>query len=193
MKRVIAFWAAIAVALGLVLTACGSLGSSGGTDNQQPAPKSSFCVPESGNCGTPQPTAPVQSADARPVQNPTCELTYDVPRLVPDGIRGFFTIRCKILPTIMLVTAKVQFKNSAGNWVDQGQLFVYNYPDPHRPLFINTPRGFEWFESCLKGTNDEWRLAGHWSGLKGDGTPFPNVAEGDTPADWASDTVTIRC
>lgn len=195
MKRVIAFWTSIAVALGLVLTACAYGASSGnnGSDNQQPAPKSSFCVPESGSCGTPAPSQPVASADARPIKNPTCELTYDIPRLVPDGMRGFFTIRCKILPTVMLVTAKLQTKNSAGNWVDEGQIFVYNYPNPQHPLFIDTPRGFEWFAHCPKGTNDVWRLDGHWSGLKGNGLPFPNEAEGDTPADWHSDEVTVHC
>ena len=196
MKRVIAFWAVIAVALGLVLTACGSGGISINSGPQQtqpgPAPATSQeCGFTWDSCGpSAPPTKPVSSVDAAPRGIPACELTYDVPRLVPDGVRGFFTIKCQILPVFMLVTSKLQIKNSAGNWVDEGEFQVYNYPDHLRPLYVGVPRGFEWFTKCVPG---EWRLDGHWNGIKADGTAFPDPATNDTPNDWNSNEVTIKC
>jgi hypothetical protein len=102
------------------------------------------------------------------------------------NVEGVFIVKCKRTPTLILITARLQILNSAGNWVDESDIYV-----THRPPLPGIAQGHQIVAACYPGT---WRLEGHWSGVKADGkTPFPNAEDGDTPADWASESVRISC
>lgn len=197
MRRILR--ALLALLLLVPIAAC-AYGSSSGNNNPQPAPSSnnnSDCGYTWNPCGgSSSPPAPVQSADAAPIWPGQCKL-YLVPN---DGtgisvknalqIHGQFYVSCNRRPVIMLVTARLESKNSAGNWVDEADILV----DPRLPSQIgpnNYRRDYEVVATCYPG---EWRMEISWSGIKADGkTHFPNPADGDGPGDRTTDVHTTRC
>lgn len=188
--------AIVAMSAGTILTGCAyGSGANGGGSGPASAPANPPCLPGDNGyswCSSvpnnQQPTKPIVSADANTINHPECQLDYYTPTLIGGGliVQGVFAIRCTKSPTVILVTARLQYRNTAGNWVDETNLYVTTTP----PL-PGVPQGHQLQAACYPGA---WRLEGHWNGIKSDGkTPFPNPADGDTPNDWVSQTVRFSC
>ncbi len=173
------------------LTAC-SYGASVGQSGHASARPTMECLPNidcPGDRGADNPP-PMASADAYPLHNPIeCALGIpDLPVRMKNTliVEGEFILKCVKSPTLILITARLEYKNSAGNWIDESPLLVVHQAPPpglSKHYFLEA--------ACYPGW---WRMEVHWSGVKNDGkTPFPNPADGDTPANNATTPVRIGC
>lgn len=199
MKRMFAL---VAILMTLLLAGC-AYGSGGSSSNHNPAPSAagkqgSDCGYSWNPCGGQSAQRPVASADAAPRGSASgCFLHVLNGVGVRNGsVFGRFSVKCNVSPRLMLIAARLQVLNSAGNWVDAADIYVYNAPTPGHPVPAPGvtqyhPRDSSQLKAeCFTGT---WRLEGHWAGVKGNGQPFPNPNDGDTPADWSSAPVKLVC
>lgn len=205
-RKVLAISLALAALVGASADKCDSSSGNSSSGKSKTASKPSMeCLPgidpgcsDSNGGGGGTGGGPVASADAAPLGNPTGCFLHSLDGIGMEGSKvvGNFVITCQAPPVMMLITARLQMKNSAGNWVDETPLYVYHAPAAGQPLpRVGVPQHHpvapgKLTADCVTGT---WRLEGHWSGLKSDGKGFPNPADGDTPADWSSAPAYFKC
>lgn len=96
------------------------------------------------------------------------------------------SLLCAVPPHILTMTVRLEFKNAAGNWIDEGPISVLNHPAPNL-IAPMVPKHFHIEAACYSG---EWRTEIYWQGLKRDGQPFPDPGE---PADLSSAPVEVSC
>jgi hypothetical protein len=177
------------------VTGC-AYGRSSGTPAPAPSHNNSDCGYSWNPCGNGG--GPVASADAAPQGSASGCFLHVLNGVGIDGhdVVGGFSVVCNARPKLMTILARLQVLNSAGNWVDETGMYVYNAPSAGQPLpDAGVPQHHPVHDSqlrarCFTGT---WRIEGHWAGVKGNGRPFPNPADGDTPADWSSAPVHFVC
>lgn len=179
MKRMFALVAILCA----VLAGC-AYGSSGGDHgNPQPAPSHN-----SSDCG--YSWNPCATADANPkypLGSNECVIRNVFVGMADSmNVHGTFEVYCKRSPMVILVTARLEFKNSAGSWVDEAPILVsHAIPQPYVAQFHEVGP-----VACYPGW---WRMEIHWSGLKAGGVPFPNPRDGDSPPDRATDPIHLGC
>ena len=101
-------------------------------------------------------------------------------------VQGKLTLICAVPPAVLTLTMRLQYKNAAGNWIDEAPIDVINHPSANGILPM-VPKHLNPQAACYPGA---WRVEVYWQGLKRDGQPFPDPGQ---PSDLTSLPQRVTC